>query len=487
MSSSPINSPRLILLPNTDDRDPLEDYATDDDDNEHNGPQPGINHPPLPPLPPSVVFLYLLSPYLRLGAIYASDIDDASLTYGLTALFVAAALSAFCRHIWFLLGRYMRKPSTEDIVVHMFPRRHRGARRRGLARSIFTIISGSFRLLLAAMYLRDSVDSVLLLQLPKSIPSLSRRNISILLSILVFVLSIPRSLASRSIVYTTGLSIASYLAWLVAVSRSYGTNNLLPPSLGSSRRGVLWNEISSYAFACATAMTVPLSASLIAGTPSASLASRNAKARSFELLNLSSTVLAALLMLPLVTIHTASPYAPTSTTTSDNLILGLRIAILVLSIPSIVVSVISLPFHHGVAYHFLHTDLALYVITVVILALSLVPPTVASILDDVILFLAVFGAFLLPALAHITIHYFRRPLAIVVPHAPSSVPNSPRSSDLGRSPSPSRDPLLQRKEWLLQRSRFGKRLLWDVVVWIVLIPTCICALVWAAGRLARRW
>lgn len=158
MSSSPINSPRLILLPNTDDRDPLEDYATDEDededDNEHNGPQPGINHPPLPPLPPSVVFLYLLSPYLRLGAIYASDIDDASLIYGLTALFVAAVLSAFCRHLWFLLGRYMRKPSTEDILVHMFPRGHRGARRRGLARSIFTIISGSFRLLLAAMYLR---------------------------------------------------------------------------------------------------------------------------------------------------------------------------------------------------------------------------------------------------------------------------------------------------------------------------------------------
>lgn len=91
------------------------------------------------------------------------------------------------------------------------------------------------------------------------------------------------------------------------------------------------------------------------------------------------------------------------------------------------------------------------------------------------------------ALAHITIHYFRRPLSIVMPQAPSSVPSTPRPSHSDRSPSPSRDPLLQRKERLLQRSRFGKRLLWDVVIWIVLIPICGYALVWATGRLARRW
>ena len=91
------------------------------------------------------------------------------------------------------------------------------------------------------------------------------------------------------------------------------------------------------------------------------------------------------------------------------------------------------------------------------------------------------------ALAHVTIHYFRRPLSIVVPQAPSSVPSTPRHSHLEHSPSPSRDPLLQRKERLLQRSRIGKRLLWDIVMWIVLIPTCVGALVWAGGRLARQW
>ncbi|KAF8133824.1 hypothetical protein EV363DRAFT_1397236 [Boletus edulis] len=460
---------RLILLPNTDDNDSLEEYIADDEDNnEDNDPQPGVNqlHPPLPP---SVVFLYLLSPYLRLGAIYASDIGNISLTYGLTGLVVAAALSAFCRQIWFLLGRYLRKSSTEDMLIYIFARRRRRVLKHGLARYTFTITSGLFRLLLAAMYLRDSVRSALLLKIPELTPSLSPLTISIALS-----------LGSKTIVYTTGLS------WLVALSRSYPSL----PNLSSFQRGVLWNEISSFAFACTTAMTVPLSASMIAGTPPVPHASRNARARSFQLLE------PALLIFPLV---------KASTVMSDNILLGLRIATLVLSIPSVVVSITSLPLH-GVAYRFIRTDLALSVITIVIFALSLVPPTIASILDDVMLFVAVFAAFLLPgmfspffsemetqirgdgslALAHITIHYFRRPLSIVVPQARPS-PSTPRRSNFERSPSPSRDPLLQRKERHLQRRRFGKRLLWDVAIWTVLLPICVCVLVWAVGRLAQRW
>ena len=157
MSSSPhtesaaSSTSRLILLPNDD----LEEYTTDDeDDTEHNDPHRATNQPPVPPLSPSVVFLYLLSPYLRLGAIYAADIGDAPFTYGLAGLVAAASLSAFCRQIWFLLGRYLHKSSTEDIHIHMFARRHPRLRKHGLARYTFTVISGLFRLLLVAMYLR---------------------------------------------------------------------------------------------------------------------------------------------------------------------------------------------------------------------------------------------------------------------------------------------------------------------------------------------
>ena len=146
---------RLILLPDTDDRDPLQDYTTDDeDDSEDSDPQQAIYQQPILPLTRSVVFLYLLSPYLRLGAIYTLGIGNASLTYGVSGLVVAASLSAFCRQIWFLLGRYLRKSSTEDILIHIFARRHRRGPKHGSARYTVTIISGLFRLLIAAMYLR---------------------------------------------------------------------------------------------------------------------------------------------------------------------------------------------------------------------------------------------------------------------------------------------------------------------------------------------
>lgn len=163
------------------------------------------------------------------------------------------------------------------------------------------------------------------------------------------------------------------------------------------------SSTGSYAFACTTAMTVPLSASLIAGTPPP--ASRNARSRSFELLNVLSTVLAALLMLPLVIIVT-SPRAlvggvdgrtSTSTTPSNNFILGLRIATLVFSIPSVVVSIISLPLY-GSVHRFIRTDLALSIIITAIFALSLVPSTVSGILDDAMMILTVFGTFLLPGM-----------------------------------------------------------------------------------------
>lgn len=147
MSSSVDSAARLELLPN----DEPDLFTTDDeDDNDDNDPQLAV-----PPPSRSVVFLFLLAPYLRLGAIYAFDIGSTSRTYGLTGLVVAASLSAFCRQIWFLLGRYLRKSTTEDILIHIFATpRHRRVAKHGWARYTFTIISGLFRLLLAAMYLR---------------------------------------------------------------------------------------------------------------------------------------------------------------------------------------------------------------------------------------------------------------------------------------------------------------------------------------------
>lgn len=81
-----------------------------------------------------------------------------------------------------------------------------------------------------------------------------------------------------------------------------------------------------------------------------------------------------------------------------------------------------------------------------------------------------------------TIHNFRRPLSIVIPPATPN-PNAPRLE-----PSDSRhDELLQRKERTLQRRRLGRRLIWDVGVWVLLVPVGGGGVAWAAGRMAGRW
>ena len=44
------------------------------------------------------------------------------------------------------------------------------------------------------------------------------------------------------------------------------------------------------------------------------------------------------------------------------------------------------------------------------------------------------------------------------------------------------DELLLRKERTLQRRRLGRRLVWDLGVWLVLLPVGGAGLAWAVGR-----
>lgn len=154
---------------------------------------------------------------------------------------------------------------------------------------------------------------------------------------------------------------------------------------------------------------------------------------------------------------------------------------------------------------FCKLDLGKAIIISVVVLLSLAPPSMAAFLNDLTIFLALCGSYFLPgtrvqvfsglsrrgysyissfiAWAHITIHYFRRPISIVIPH---SVPSTPQTM---HPPSPlhSADALLQRKERLLQRRRLGRRVLWDVGVWLLLMPISVFGMVWAGGRLIGKW
>ncbi|KAH7914296.1 hypothetical protein BJ138DRAFT_1144260 [Hygrophoropsis aurantiaca] len=478
----------LVLLPESEDsnHDPYEvnsEDETEEDPNDH------VEIRPLAtPLTSSTVFLYLLSPYLRLGALCIPD-GHTSLKYGLPSLVIAAMLSAFCRQIWSLLSRYLHKSTLEDIILEAFARGRKKRRVRAIVRPVVITLTIMSRIMLATMYLRESVDAISpLVSLTLSESLGSRVPLSIILSgIILSIASLANNLAAKPVVYATWLSVVSYILWLVSAAYAHATGTLgLHPSW--VQRGLLWNGITSIVFTFTTTLSVPLSASL-SGGPGAPLASKMGKSKSFQLLSMSSIALAALLVLPLV-FFSSSPNSPEISSARSSIVISiLNASTLLFSIPSIIITIPSIP-TPPVIKRYTSLFLSKLAVSTVIILLNLVPVSIAAILNDVILFLAIFGTYFLPALAHIVTHFFRRPLSIVVPQVPHSAPNTPSMACAPLplpSPPSSPDFLLQRKERLLQRRRLGKRVVWDIGVWAVLIPISTCALIWCFGRVIRRW
>ncbi|KAI6137857.1 hypothetical protein EDD17DRAFT_1714402 [Pisolithus thermaeus] len=485
--SGPGSSSALVLLPDTEPQDPYDLGSDDDESDDERDSQLEIQRLPIPHLDSALVFLYLLSPYLRLGALYITDgTEPISLWHGLLTLIFASSLSAFCRHLWFMLSRYLRKFTLEDILIEAFVRGRGQGRRHSFARTSIVCAIALFRVLLVAMYFQDSVNSVLQL-VPEDMQSFAHPYIPAFLAFFVLVLSVSDTVAAKPVIYASTLSAVSYAAWLIVVSHAHATGTV-QSIMSRPQQGILWNIYSSIVFACTTTLTVPLSVSL-AGSLVAWPAKRH-RARRFELLNACSAALAMFLMLPLVvfaSLRVINMNGRTSVISPGVLVPTFRTMTLSLAIPSVVVSSPMPRLSHIGCYTHMNPVRFIFVLSAVLL--SIASPSVANIIRDLTLVLACSGTFLLPALTHITIHYFRRPLAIVLPQAPQSVHASPRSSVSGpRSVSrPSLDPLLQRKERYLQRRRLGKRLLWDAGIWLVLIPLCICAVVWVAGRLIVKW
>ena len=151
-------------------------------------------------------------------------------------------------------------------------------------------------------------------------------------------------------------------------------------------------------------------------------------------------------------------------------------ASLIFSLPSILITAPAIPLPHTLrrATSFPLSKPLTYILT---LTLSLLPTRATRAGSDAVLVLAFLSTYVVPAALHIVLHNFKRPLAIVVPPATPSL-----------TPSASyQDELLQAKERTLQRRRLWRRLIWDVGVWVLLVPVGGGGLVWAAGRIAERW
>ncbi|KAF8130425.1 hypothetical protein K438DRAFT_1923198 [Mycena galopus ATCC 62051] len=450
--SSPIlsnfnSSTSLILV--HDDEEPSSpfDFGSENEDDEDipDSPDFEIRRPYCPPMAPSLVFLYLLSPYLKLGALFLPN-TQLPLKYGIPPLLIFAVLSAFSRQIWYMLARYTRKADLEDIILATFARGRGKESQRGWLRAIVRGGTGTLRILLAFIYLRESVHIILPL-LPEDAGFPPRPILTVVFALALLPLVSAPSLASKRIVYATWASIATYIIWFfcVAVAHAQGTLEINP---GWLRMGTFWQGITTTAFAFTSSSTLPLYASLKAGSPPSGLPKSSA-AHSFRTLSTISVAIAVAFTLPLIFF-----------TARVNTVIRIRRA--TSSIP-----------------------LSKYLIFTLVAALSLVPTRVARVLSDVLLVCACAGTFFLPALVHITIHFFKRPLAIVVP--PPEMPMESPAHQAHQALPSAADELLQRKERALQRRQWRKRMVWDVGVWVLLLPVGGGGVVWGVGRLAGKW
>jgi len=379
----------------------------------------------------------------------------------------------------YMLARYMRTADLEDIILDSFARGRGKERRRNILRSVVRAGTGSLRILLAAVYLRESVY-VLSPLFPDTWSFPVRPVLTIGMALLVLPLSLAQSLASKRIVYITWLSLVTYLAWLGCVSYAHSKGNF-PINSDWLRMGTFWQGTTAIALAFTSSSTLPLYASL-KGTMQPITTAKPSKTRSFKNLSALSVAVALLLTVPFMIFPTDVDESITlllprpSPTIAIPILNGLT---LFLGIPALIVTTPPLPIPERIR-HATTFQISKSLLTVLYVALALVPVWLSRTLNDILLVSALASTYFLPALIHVTAHFFKRPLAIVVPQIPSTpLVNS-------EAPQSRPDELLLRKERALQKKQFKKRVVWDIGVWILLIGSG-AGTVWAVGRVAGRW
>lgn len=144
----------LVLVPDDEDESPFNRFSSDDEEEELDLSEIDWLSSSTTSLSSTVVFIYLLTPFLSLGALFVPD-GSIPLKYGIPAVCVFAILSAFSRYIWYMLARYVRKTTTEDIVLNAFARTHRKEGRRTLIKLFVKLGDGLLRTLLATTFLRS--------------------------------------------------------------------------------------------------------------------------------------------------------------------------------------------------------------------------------------------------------------------------------------------------------------------------------------------
>jgi len=467
----------IVLVPDDEDDIDTPFYFSDGDEEEaeYDTAQLDWLASSATPLSTALVQLYLVSPFLGLGGMFIPD-GNKSHSWTIAAVCVFTVLSTFARYIWYLLTRYLRKIHLEDIIADAFAKGHTKERLRARLRTAVRVGEWVMKVFLATLFLRVSVN--LILPLTPETDLLSSRcfwTAVLLLGVLPF--STARTLASKRAVIPTILSVITYVRWFACTAYSHGKGNL-EASAGWTTLGSLWDGISTAAFGFTASSTVSLYSSLKAGHLNHRHKTRTYQ--SFRTLLVMSALVSFALISPLA-LFTSAPFSADNAKTFPRPLRAiLHASTVVLTLPQILVKTptIPLPFR---SRHVTHASISHLVSAAVIFVLAAATPELFHVLSNVTLVLTLAGTYLLPAAIHITLHYIRRPLSIILP---PQVQSAQETAD----PSPTvNDPLLQRKERLLQRRRLYRRLIWDIGNWILLIPVSGGGLIWAGGRLANKW
>jgi len=461
----PQSSPELVLVNDTDPPNEELDFSSDDESPDQDGTRPDrLNASVIPPLPPTLVLLYLFIPYLKLGPMFLPT-SDTPLSRTLPALFICAAFAVSTRELWYLLARYLRKMDLEDVILDAFARGSNNTRSRVLLRIIVRVGTIGMRVLLVSVSLRVSVDALLPL-IPARSSGVARGFLTAALAFALFPLYAAHSLAAKRIICATAASFLAYLIWLGAVSYAH-IKGTLSVDLHWQRPGILWQGITSMAFVFSSSWTLPLYASLRGSGPP--ITTKRRRRRSFRILIAVSVAIAIALVLPLCVFASS----PTKPNTSEKGVIALvsisSAANLILTIPAILIT-IPLPW----AAHRTSPTIPKIFIYVVTVALSILPRKAIVVLGDLLLVLSLLSTYVLPAFLHITVHYFKRPLTIVLPTSAT------RRDSEG-------DELLRRKERSLQRRRLGRRLVWDAISWVSVLLLGGGGMAWAFGKILRKW
>ncbi|KAF9480718.1 hypothetical protein BDN70DRAFT_893963 [Pholiota conissans] len=322
------SSAALILVHEDDDGNHPFDFSDDEEDRDDD--QDIVS--PLfearksavfPPMSPTLVFLYLLAPYLKLGALELPN-SELPLKYGLPALLLAALASAFARQIWYMLARYLRKADLTDILLDTLAKGRGKERQRAVIRVVVRTGTGTISTLLSVTYLRHSLYTLEPLMSKNQHPGMTYILTMLVLGTVIAYLSYARSLASRRVVYATWLSVVAYTAWLGCTIYAHA-HGLQESQTGWLGAGSAWQGLATSAFAFCSSSTLPLYTSL-KGISQPISTSKSSRSRSFRIISLVSVIVAVLALLPSVLFaanlnHPASTIPPNfvnSTTLSLN-------------------------------------------------------------------------------------------------------------------------------------------------------------------------